>query len=275
MPHLFEFMDQEWLPESLRVTLREILECGNSRPFRGYYDWVAEEVRKQLATGDYDRVVELGAGTAPITKRLAATVTDPNIELWCSDRYPDEQAFAELKRKYGDRVVTHRAEYDFIEPVAWPPRTLLCLSATLHHVPAAQRAAVVKTLVESAGAMLVFEPLRRNIASCLFAFGSLVPGLCLPLTPAVTFKDRLRRAALCWLVPVVPIMFVWDGVVSSIRMWLESDWADATRAAGDQRVSQEIQTTTFCQAVELRAVRPAKDSLAARDERQQGRVPVT
>lgn len=31
-------MDEEWLPKSLRDTLRDILECGNARPFLDYHD---------------------------------------------------------------------------------------------------------------------------------------------------------------------------------------------------------------------------------------------
>jgi hypothetical protein len=32
--HLFEFMDEDWAGQSLRHTLRDILECGNGAPFR-------------------------------------------------------------------------------------------------------------------------------------------------------------------------------------------------------------------------------------------------
>ena len=70
-------MDQPWLPESLAATLREILSCGNSSPFRSYYRWVADEVKRQVRERHCTTVVELGAGTAPISRLLAE---DPDLE---------------------------------------------------------------------------------------------------------------------------------------------------------------------------------------------------
>ena len=74
-PHLFEWMDLGWLPASVRNTMREILECGNARPFRPYYGWVAGEVKRRIMEEGYRKRGRAGAGTAPITRLLAATRT--------------------------------------------------------------------------------------------------------------------------------------------------------------------------------------------------------
>ena len=68
LPHLFEFMDQSWVPVGLRSTLREILECGNDRPFRTKTQWVKDESRRGRGERGDSEIVELGAGTAPITR---------------------------------------------------------------------------------------------------------------------------------------------------------------------------------------------------------------
>src|SRR4051794_2558352 len=67
-PHSFEFMDLAAVPDGLRLPLREILECGNSLPFRGYYRWVASQIAARCAAEQLTEVVELGAGTAPLTR---------------------------------------------------------------------------------------------------------------------------------------------------------------------------------------------------------------
>jgi len=250
MFHLFEFMDQKWLPESLRITLREILECGNSWPFRRYYDWVVQEICRLLETGKFDRVVELGAGTAPLTRRLAAIIADNRIELWCSDRFPDEPAFEELSAYYPNRVTPHYAAFDFTDDYNWPPRTLLCLSATLHHLKRPQRLEALRTLAESADTTIVVEPLRRTLSSCLFAFGSLLPSLCLPLR-LICRRGRARRIIWCWLVPIAPAMFIWDGVISSMRMWSNRECTAAAAALATLSLRVQTAETFFCQRLEI------------------------
>ena len=99
LPHLFEFMDLPWLPKGLRATLRDILECGNSRPFRPYYDWVAREVIRVARENGCRRIVELGAGTAPITRLLAKETVPGDPLLSPCDINPDVPVFQELERK--------------------------------------------------------------------------------------------------------------------------------------------------------------------------------
>ena len=103
-PHLFEFMDQDWLPSSLRGTLREILEVGCSRPFRPYYEWVAAEVLAAARETGCQRVVELGAGPAPVTKVMAPDPASDGLQLIVSDRNPDRPEYEALEKKWPGKV---------------------------------------------------------------------------------------------------------------------------------------------------------------------------
>jgi hypothetical protein len=253
MPHLFEFMDLAWLPRGLRTTLREILDRGNSWPFRAYYRWAASQIRGILARGEFVRVVELGAGTAPLTRSLACTIAaDDPLELVVCDINPDLAAYDRLVERYGNRIRTLRSPVDFSQPRQWEPRTLLCLSATLHHIPAQARAQVLATLVDSADGVVIFEPLRKTRLSILFAFGSLVPSLLLPATKLFQ-AGSLRRIFWCWLFPIAPLLFVWDGVISCVREWTVAEW-EAACADGPlaEATTVSLRESTFCQAVELR-----------------------
>src|SRR6516162_10183961 len=96
-PHLFEFMDLDWLPAGLRDTLREILECACSRPFRPYYCWVASEVQRAARESGCTTVVELGAGPAPITKLMARDPRSEGLRLVVCDLNPDRAAYSDLE----------------------------------------------------------------------------------------------------------------------------------------------------------------------------------
>lgn len=225
-PHLFEFMDQSWAPQSLRLTLQETMQRGMSPPFRSFYDWIANDTVRFAETHGFQCIVELGAGTAPITQSMLRASSSTNLEFVVCDICPNISAYDKLERAYPGRVSAEREPVDFSRQRSWPPRTLLVLSACFHHIPPASRTAVLRTLMESADGVLIFEPLRRNIASICFASLSFVPALLLPL---LTFdlSEQLRRFFWCWFMPAAPLMFTWDGIVSCLRQWTDAEWKQA------------------------------------------------
>jgi hypothetical protein len=261
-PHGFEFMDLEGLPQSLRGTLRDILECGNSQPFRGYYDWVAERVASVARERGCTRIVELGAGTAPITRILAASIERGDVELpGCTlspcDLNPDHAAYRQLEATYRGLVRPEYESVDFSRPRGrWPKGTLVFLSATLHHIPVQDRATVVQGLAQSADSVLVFEPLRKTVLSGLFCCLSLFPAL---LCPLIYFNrpERWRRFLWCWLIPAAPLMFVWDGLVSCARQWSRQEWL--ARLSGERAAA--VEETVFCQAILLNVASRAGNEL--------------
>jgi hypothetical protein len=229
IPHLFEFMDQVWLPGSLRTTLLEILHFGNSPPFMRYYRWVRDETRRVAIARASTTIVELGAGTAPITRLLAEDERLAGKALVACDLTPESAAYEELEKRYPGKVRGLRESVDICEPHVWPPGTVLLLSATFHHLRPAVRRRVLESLTASADAVLIFEPVRKSLLSMLFCCLSIIPALLLPLG-LLARPGRLRRVVWCWLLPVAPLMFLWEGQVSCLRQWTERRWNEELRA---------------------------------------------
>ena len=248
MPHLFEFMDLDWLPSSLRHTLREILECGNNKPFRPYYDWVADELLRLAEEQGFTTLVELGAGPAPITQALAKNPRSEGLRLVPCDINPDRPAYESLEKRYNGKVFPRYEPIDFSRPHQWEPGTLLYLSGTFHHIPVEARAAVLKSLSESADGVLVVEPLRKTIGSILFVLPSIVPALVLPVWQ-IARPGRFRRFLYCWLVPVAPFMFWWEGFVSCLRMWSDAEWRSHLQTVVGAEQEFRVEHSAFCQLV--------------------------
>ena len=222
IPHLFEFGDQTWLPRSLRATLFDILDACNSQ-YRDFYGWVADAVLNIVREENITTVVELGAGRAPVTRALIRDARSDGLTLVPCDLVPDEEAYRDLARLHPGKVVPRYESIDFTIPRAWPPKTLVILTASLHHVPRLQRPAVVAALTANAARVAVFEPITFGLLSSLISLGSLLPALLLPIT-SWKRAGRLRHLLWCWLIPAAPLMFLGDAAIGCLRQWSRREW---------------------------------------------------
>ena len=247
--HLFEFMDLDRLPKSLRDTLRDILRIGNSQPFRPYYQWVAKNITQKARELNCHTVVELGAGPAPITEHLLSHSEAQGLNFVVCDINPDQEAYRELEKSSQGRVKPIYEPVDFSKPRQWGDGVLLVLSATLHHIPTQHRSSVLTAMLANKNDTLIFEPLRRTWSSVLFTFGSMVPALVAPIW-FLNRPGRLRRFLWCWAMPAAPLMFVWDGIASCVRMWDQSQWTEFSA----ERYDMTYLDTQFCQFVTLSGI---------------------
>jgi hypothetical protein len=245
LPHLFEFMDQSWPPAGLHATLREILETGNSRPFRSYYSWAAREARRLAHEHGFDTIIELGAGTAPISRHLAGDPKLNGTRIVACDNRPDRRTFEDLARRFPGRVEVRHEPVDFSKWHAWPDRSLLVLSGCFHHLPPDARLPALRNLTSSGAGVMVCEPLRKSLLSMAYVPLSIIPALLLPLL-LLGRPGRLRRMLWCWLLPVAPVLFVWDGLVSCLRMWSRREWRENLDVIVESRRPRSMRRTIFC-----------------------------
>jgi hypothetical protein len=228
---LFEFMDQDWVPTSLRATLREIVEVSLASPFRSYYARAAEKVLERVGRENIRQVVELGAGTAPLCReimRQRITGTAPrHLRLVPCDIQPDHTAYRTLASHYPGTIEPIYAPVDFLEPLPFSRDALVVLSAAFHHVPRSMRRVVLERL--AAYRVIICEPVAPSASAIAFMLLSIVPAV---LTPAVLLRRRsglARRMFWCWLVPLAPVLIVWDGIVSCVRCWSPGEWEENAR----------------------------------------------
>jgi hypothetical protein len=222
---LFEFMDLPWLPSTLRATIHDVLDTCLSTPPRRYYAWVAREILNLVEDGSVNTIVELGAGTAPITRELATLLNGrKGISLRVSDLYPDRALYRALEAEYPDLIQIDLRSVDFSRPMDFPSGSLLVLSGTFHHLPPAARLRALEAL--SAYRVAIFEPLGRNPASLLLSLLGFFPGIATPLRFWRQRPGNWRRVLWCWVLPLAPVMIVWDGWVSCLRYWTEREWRE-------------------------------------------------
>jgi len=220
--YLFEFHDQPSTPTTIRKTILDCLRMCNTR-FRPYNQEVSQEIIEICRQQDLNTVVELGAGHAPITRELAARPEAKHLKLIPCDLYPETESWQELQTQYPDQVDFIPEPVDFLKDRDWPEKSLLVLVAAFHHIPLDQRDRFIETIGNSGKPIVVFEPIRKTPISIFLSFFSVIPIMLTPLL--LLFRPGwFRRILWTWIVPVMPLMFWWDGVVSCLRQWNPDEW---------------------------------------------------
>jgi hypothetical protein len=231
--HLVEWNDLAITPAALRDTIVESL----SRSLR----WgrvmrpLVEPFRAFLDAAGTDEVLDLcsGAGgpAAVLADELGARGGAPHFLL--TDLYPRPEAWSAVRRE-------HPGVIDFVEdPVdatAIPPsladgRARVVINA-FHHFPPPLARAILADAVAGARGIFISEALVRNPLR-FFAFGP--AGLAaLYAEPILTERDRLKKALLVWATPIALAAGVWDGLVSTMRIYEATDLREMVAPFGDR-----------------------------------------
>jgi hypothetical protein len=220
--YLFEFCDQTWIPSGARECLYEVMDACNSgiRSFNREVATVAIRIAKEQ---HLTKIVELGAGRAPVTNELVKQRETAGMQLVTCDLVPNVDEYKKLEAKYPDRVFPIYSSVDLTRTQESLDDGVLVLAGVMHHIPFELRLAVIGSLSATNSHVAIFEPLLRTWLSISMATLSFFPAILLPLT-RLRRPGRLRRILWCWVVPIVPFMFVWDGVTSCLRQWTVKEW---------------------------------------------------
>ena len=261
---LFEFEDLPWLPASLKHTITDAIEAANSR-FRGFNAYAAKEVVEATRRLGRTEILELGAGSAPLCRELAGTLDSEGLKLKPSDIRPHLARFAELAACYPHQVEPCLVPLDYSKDLEASETAIAVFLSTFHHLPDSARVPVLKRLTDLGLPVMVLEALRPNLGSYLYCLMAPIGGLRLPIA-MLDRPGRLRRFFWCWLVPVLPLVFCWDAIVSALRQWNEAQWKAAHAALENENVELIVREDGVCQQLVLFYPRQTQSSEQAESQ---------
>lgn len=216
--HAFEFCDQPWL----RGVWREAYLDGLNFLFRlgGIYRNMHKPFGRWARQAGRAHVLDLGSGGAgPIVTLLAAARRDaaPLPQITLSDLYPDLSAFERVKSEFPGQVDYIATPLDaFAEGNAGSEAPLRSICTGFHHLTPEQARRFLAAVTARTDGLFIMEPMPRTWLSPLM---SLLTLPLLMLAPFFAHRFSLKKLALSTLLPLVPLMIVFDGVVSALRMY--------------------------------------------------------
>jgi hypothetical protein len=214
--HAFEIHDSPHCPAAWREGLVDFLSFF-ARTFRPY-EAIAGRLWEAINQAGATRLVDLcsGAGAPALTVQRALRGHGLAIPLVLTDKYPHPGAGLERFKAGGSdlHVVEEPVDATAVPKELQGFRTLF---TAFHHFPPAQARGILDDAAEQGQGIGIFEYTERNF---------LVWGPALLLTPiviwiATPFMRPFRLSRLLWtyLLPVLPFIAVWDGLVSCLRTY--------------------------------------------------------
>lgn len=219
--HLIEIEDQPWCPAPVRDAMTDYLQLVLSKLHP--YAVIAPRLRAALQRTGARRVIDLCSGGGGPWSRLAAELPE-GVTVCLTDLFPNLPALERQRAVAGDVLEYERRAVD---ATAVPAELtgFRTLFTGFHHFPPAAAGRVLEDAVRGGEGIAVFELTQRR-ASVLLGM-LLVPLLVLLLTPAVR-PFRWSRLFWTYVLPVVPLAALFDGVVSCLRTYTPAELRELT-----------------------------------------------
>jgi hypothetical protein len=209
---LFEFLDQSWCPQAVRHGATDYLEAITSRA--DIYGPIQGEIFRAIAACGATQVVDLcsGGGGPWLSRSWRRALADhAPLTVILTDKFPSRELSARLS---ADSIVTSLSS-----PVdaARVPRSLQgfrTIFSSFHHFPDTLARAVLEDAVRAGEGFAMTEVTSRTVRGCATMF--LMPLFALILTPRMR-PFRGSRLLLTYLIPLIPFVVFWDGLISCFR----------------------------------------------------------
>lgn len=221
---LFEFADFAWFPAAWRRNIGDVLSWFGTK--LNPYGPLAPKLKAALERMDCRRIVDLGSGSAgPITliqRQLREQGWPVSITL--TDFFPDPASFARAAAAADGPINFIEGPMDF-RAVPAELTGFRTMFASFHHLAPPDARAILRDAAAAGQGIGVFEFTGRHpIQFVSMLLSPITVWLITPWLRPFSFS----RLFWTYLVPVVPLLSVWEDVVSNLRTYSPSELRELT-----------------------------------------------
>jgi hypothetical protein len=215
---LVEIEDLVWCPRAVRNGATEWL--GFMMTMTAVFSRVVPKIRAAMDSTRTNTVLDLCSGSGGpwlmLDRELARAAP---AEIILSDLYPNSEALEEIHLRSDGRLRYYAQSLDATDVPATIDGVRTMFNA-FHHFPPAAAMAILADAVHRQRAIAVFEGINHRAVG-LFAIPLQLPAILL-LTPLLR-PFRWSRLLFTYVIPLIPIVVLWDGTVSVLRVYLPDE----------------------------------------------------
>lgn len=212
--HLLEIEDQPWCPRPVRDGGTDWLHfmANTHKAFNA----IAPKLREAMTRFGSDRIVDLcSGGGGPWLSLEPLLARAGRLDLRLTDFYPNLAAFGRMSIQSGGRIGYCP---DSVDATNVPEELagVRTIFNAFHHFRPPQAQAILADAVEKRCAIVVVEGSDSRLMGVAMIFVMLLAMFV--LTPRVR-PFRWSRLLLTYLIPAIPLLGLFDGVVSMLRIY--------------------------------------------------------
>jgi uncharacterized protein (TIGR02284 family) len=231
---LFEFEDLSWFPNSIRESMMDCL-CFIIKILNIYQPTIPL-IMEGLQKTDSKQIVDLCSGGGGAMEQILENInrqSDDKIKIVLTDKFPNVNAFQLLATK-------SKSDISFLETsidAANVPSSLIgfrTIFSAFHHFSKPFAKSVIQNAVDAKSGIGIFDGGDKNVFIIigLILIHPFIFFFCTPF-----FRPfRFSRLFFTYLVPIIPICQIWDGIVSIIRLYKPDELL---------KIAAEVDTETY------------------------------
>jgi len=247
--HFIEIEDAQWCPASIRDAVTSYLQfvIEKTNP----YGVVIEKLQNALAAAGSRKIIDLCSGGGGAWQNLIPPLLalEPQTEVYLTDKYPNVSAFERLRTRFPKNLGFSTAEIDAAR-IPFEFKGFRTLFSSFHHFEPEAARRILQDAVSKNEGIAVFEFTQRKFSAILVML--LTPLFVFLVTP---FIRPFRFSIVFWtyIIPLVPLIVGFDGIVSCLRTYQPEELLELTRGlsgkykweAGELPVKGSLVPVTF------------------------------
>jgi len=219
--HLFEFTDQPWFPQILRQYTTDYLHFVITKA--GIYKPAIPILKEVIDKTGIDEIFDLCSGSGGGVDLIQIELSElavKEIKLTMSDKFPNIEPYELLKNNSNGGLDYIKESVDIMN-MPKHLKGIRTLFSAFHHFKPQQAREILKDAVRNNTPICIFEGACKTFLDFL---GILLftPLIFFIITPFIK-PFRKSRVILTYIIPIVPITTLWDGLVSILRMYTPKD----------------------------------------------------
>ncbi len=215
--HLFEFEDFKWFPNVIRKGQTDYLHFMINK--FNIYKPAAGIIEEVIENSGYNEILDLcsgGGGGMDLFQSELKKITGKDIKIVLSDKYPNVEAFEKIKKETKCKVDYIKESVDILS-VTENSKCIRTIFSAFHHFKPEDARSILEQAVNNNVPIAIFEGAAKDIKN-FFGILLFTPIIFLLITPFMK-PFRLSRLFFTYIIPLIPITTVWDGLVSILRMY--------------------------------------------------------
>jgi len=210
-----ELHEQPWFPSSLRDEITDALQFGLN--LSNAYASIAPLLLSVLDSTRSRSIVDMCSGGGGPWLNLSRKL-QPEAHVFhilLTDKYPNLRAFQNVKAASENHIAFCPQSVDAMK-VPSELQGLRTMFTSFHHFPPEEARAILQNAVDARQGIGIFEITRRAPSTIALMF----PWALMPFafTPLIR-PFRWSRLLFTYVVPIIPLVLLFDGVVSCLRTY--------------------------------------------------------